>query len=662
MYEVNEAALQAPSNLGIVWWAPILYIISFIILGVLSRTKIKYTYFVPIIVSFISIGIFITVFSTYVSNNWERYGCDIIGVCWNGIDPWFVIGDIKMHFGAIIDGLTVTMLGLITIVGSLVIIYSVSYMHDDPRKTWYFSCISFFIAAMLFLVLANNLLLIYVAWELVGLGSYLLIGFWYGNQTAVDAAKKAFITTRIGDVGLMVGILILGTSFTTSSGTIGTFHIPDIILAAQQGMYSTSELNWGCLLIFLGAMGKSAQFPLHIWLPDAMEGPTPVSALIHAATMVTAGIYLTARLFPLYEISTIALTVVTVIGLITAIIAASMALVMNDLKKILAYSTVSHLGLMIFGIGTGGYAAAMLHLVAHGFSKALLFLSAGNIMHSLHEETDIRKMGNLRHYMPITTICFLIGALSLSGIPPLSGYFSKDMLLHGVTHGKIDFTNIYFLLSLGFIFLSSLYMTRVFILVFWSKSTTEYKDIHEAPKTMNIPIIILTFFSIVFGIITCLIYQDTLLDIMHLVTWGFLDTPLHFEFDLILTILSVGFALSGIIAGYFLYQENYVNKSVFNSGLFKSLNNLISQKYYLDDAYNWIVSNVVNKVTAIVSYIDRAFVNDIGINSPGEAIRATSNKLRYIQTGKVYNYALFIVLSISVIVLIWIFLETGKIL
>ena len=218
------------------------------------------------------------------------------------------------------------------------------------------------------------------------------------------------------------------------------------------------------------------------------------------------------------------------------------------------------------------------------------------------------------------------------------------------------------ILSLGFIFLSSLYMTRVFILVFWSKSTTEYKDIHEAPKTMNIPIIILTFFSIVFGIITCLIYQDTLLDIMHLVTWGLLDTPLHLEFDLILTILSVGFALSGIIAGYFLYQENYVNKSVFNSGLFKSLNSLISQKYYLDDAYNWIVSNVVNKVTAIVSYIDRAFVNDIGINSPGEAIRATSNKLRYIQTGKVYNYALFIVLSISVIVLIWIFLETGKIL
>ena len=317
---------------------------------------------------------------------------------------------------------------------------------------------------------------------------------------------------------------------------------------------------------------------------------------------------------------------------------------------------------MIFGIGTGGYGAAMLHLVAHGFSKALLFLSAGNIMHSLHEETDIRKMGNLRHYMPITTICFLIGALSLSGIPPLSGYFSKDMLLHGITHGKIDFTNIYFILSLGFIFLSSLYMTRVFILVFWSKTTTEYKDIHEAPKTMNIPIIILTFFSIIFGIITCLIYQNTIYDLMYLVTWGFLEKPLHFEFDLILTILSVGFALSGIIAGYFLYQENYVNKSIFHSGLFKSLNSLISRKYYLDDAYNWIVSNIVNKVTALVSYVDRAFVNDIGINSPGEAVKATANKLRYIQTGKVYNYALFIVLSISAIVLIWIFLETGKIL
>jgi len=660
--EIAEEVLKAPSNLGIVWWAPILYILSFVLLGLLTRTKIKYTYFIPIIVSFITIGIFITVFSTFYTHNWERYHCDIIGVCWNGVDPWFVIGDIQMHFGAIIDGLTVTMLGLISIVGSLVLIYSVAYMKDDPRKTWYFSCMSFFIAAMLFLILVNNLLLIYVAWELVGLGSYLLIGFWYGKQSAVDAAIKAFITTRIGDVGLMVGILILGMNFTTPEGSIGTFHIPDIIKAARDGMYSSTELNWACILIFLGAMGKSAQFPLHIWLPDAMEGPTPVSALIHAATMVTAGIYLIARLFPLYEISTIALTFVTIIGLITAIVAATMALVMNDLKKILAYSTVSHLGLMIFGIGTGGYGAAMLHLVAHGFSKALLFLSAGNIMHSLHEETDIRKMGNLKKYMPITAICFLIGALSLSGIPPLSGYFSKDMLLHGVTHGKIDFSNIYFILSLVIVFLSSLYMTRVFILVFWSKSTTEHTNIHEAPKTMNIPIIILTFFTIVFGIITCLIYQNTKLDLLYLVTLGFMENPLHFEFDMVLSILSVGSALGGIIIGYLLYQENYINQPIFKTRVLKSLNNIISRKYYLDDVYDWIISNIVNNITSVVSYVDRVFINDIIINSPGEAIKATSNKLRYIQTGKVYNYAFFIVLSISIIVLLWIFIETGKIL
>ena len=315
---------------------------------------------------------------------------------------WFTAGDVELSWGIIVDPLSVVMLGMVTLVGLMIQVYSLGYMKGDPRLGWYFAVHSLFIASMLALVLADNFLLLYVVWELVGLCSYLLIGFWYERRSASEAAKKAFITTRIGDVGLLIGILLLFDQ-------TGTFSMSGTFEAATAGQIGQGTLTLAALLIFLGAMGKSAQFPLHVWLPDAMEGPTPVSALIHAATMVAAGVFLVARAFPIFEAAPDALTVVAVIGLITALIAASQALVATDLKRILAYSTVSHLGLMMLSLGAFGYTAAIFHLVAHGFSKAVLFLGAGSVMHSMDEETDIRKMGGLRKVMPVTALTFTIG-------------------------------------------------------------------------------------------------------------------------------------------------------------------------------------------------------------------------------------------------------------
>ena len=316
---------------------------------------------------------------------------------------WLTIGDTSIAWGVIVDRLSVTMLGLVTFVALLVQVYSLEYMKGEPRYGWYFAAHALFAAAMLALVLADNLLFLYIAWELVGLGSYLLIGFWYERRSAAEAAKKAFVTTRIGDVGLLIGIILLFKA-------TGTFEISTIIHVVQQGGVSDVTLNASALLIFLGAMGKSAQFPFHVWLPDAMEGPTPVSALIHAATMVAAGVYLVARMLPLFEQAPTVLLVVAGVGLFTFVFAGTLALVMTDIKRVLAYSTISHLGLMMLSLGAFGLAGALFHLVAHGVSKALLFLGAGSLMHSLDGETDIQRMGGLRRRMPLTAGTFVIGA------------------------------------------------------------------------------------------------------------------------------------------------------------------------------------------------------------------------------------------------------------
>ena len=437
--------------------------------------------YLPLRGAFVSIGAILLGFVLFwfVLGGLLRGGATSYGV------DWLRIGETTIGWGVAVDEISVTMLGLVTFVALLVQVYSLGYMkhdgHYDPGLGRYYAFHSLFVAAMLALVLADNLLFLYIAWELVGLGSYLLIGFWYERRSAAEAAKKAFVTTRIGDVGLLIGIILLFRA-------TGTFDISTIIHIAQNGGISDVTLTASTLLIFMGAMGKSAQFPFHVWLPDAMEGPTPVSALIHAATMVAAGVYLVARLMPLFELDQAVLLVVASVGLFTFIFAGTIALVVTDIKRVLAYSTVSHLGLMMLALGSGGVGVALFHLVAHGVSKAMLFLGAGSVMHAMDEETDIRKMGGLLGRMPITGWTFIIGAASLAGVVPLAGFFTKDeVLLHVLEH----LPPVYIVLALAGVALSALYMARVTFVAFLGEPKSDHSEVHESPASMTVPLLLL---------------------------------------------------------------------------------------------------------------------------------------------------------------------------
>ena len=455
---------------------------------------------------------------------------------------WLTVGDTTLKWGVVVDRLSVTMLGLVTFVALLVQVYSLAYLthhgERDPGFGRYFAFHSLFAAAMLTLVLADNLLFLYIAWELVGLGSYLLIGFWHERRSAAEAAKKAFVTTRIGDVGLFIGIIMLFKA-------TGTFDISTIIhVASQPDGINQATLNISVFLIFLGAMGKSAQFPFHVWLPDAMEGPTPVSALIHAATMVAAGVYLVARLLPLYELAPTVLLIVASVGLFTFIFAGTLALVMNDIKRVLAYSTISHLGLMMLALGAGGLGAAIFHLVAHGVSKALLFLGAGSVMHSMNDETDMWKMGGLRRRLPITGWTFVIGAASLAGIIPLAGFFSKDeILLHVLDH----LNPVFIVLALLGVVLSALYMARIVLVVFFGPPKIENESAHESPLVMTLPLILLAFFAATVGFLAFNYTND------YPGFGGFLEGHGEFKLNIWLTVASLALAVGGVTLGWMTY-------------------------------------------------------------------------------------------------------------
>jgi NADH-quinone oxidoreductase subunit L len=414
---------------------------------------------------------------------------------------WFTFGDQSLRIGFILDPLAAAMMLMITFVGLCIFVFSIGYMREDKNFSRFFAYLSFFSGAMLGVVVANSLLLLFISWELVGLASYLLIGFWIDRPSAAAAAKKAFITTRIGDMGFFVGILWLYHQ----SGTL-LFYDGDrgCLENAGLGLLGASA-TFIALLIFCGAVGKSGQFPLHVWLPDAMEGPTPVSALIHAATMVAAGVFLVARVYPIFEVGAIngvtpSLEVVVWIGVITGLMAALIAVAQSDIKRILAYSTVSQLGLMMVSLGVGGVAAGIMHLLAHGFFKALLFLGAGSVIHGLYHEQDIRKMGGLRKLMPITFATYAVGMMALSGVPFLfSGAWTKEEILHA-TSGWPPSHLPHYLILVGVI-LTALYMTRQVIYVFFGKPCGDSSHAHESPSVMTIPLIILAACTILFSIV-----------------------------------------------------------------------------------------------------------------------------------------------------------------
>ena len=558
---------------------------------------------------------------------------------------WLTAGGTTIGWGVHIDRLAIVMLGLVTFVALLVQVYSLEYMRGDSRFGWYFAVHSLFGAAMLALVLADNLLFLYIAWELVGLGSYLLIGHWWERRSAAEAAKKAFITTRIGDVGLLIGIILLFRA-------TGTFDISDIIEMAQAGAIGHGTLTASALLLFMGAMGKSAQFPFHVWLPDAMEGPTPVSALIHAATMVAAGVYLVARMLPLFELAPVVMLVVAVIGLITFLYAGTLALVMTDIKRALAYSTVSHLGLMMLSLGAFGLAAAIFHLVAHGVSKAMLFLGAGSVMHGMDEETDMRLMGGLRRTMPLTALTFIIGAAALAGIAPLSGFFSKDEILVAVAEHR---SPVFLALTLAGVILSALYMARMVWLTFLGSSrSADAEHAHESPALMTVPLLLLAVFALVLGTVAIDWGAAVPIDYRGFAYWM---TEGNEKFHIVpwLTVVSLVLALGGIAVGWHVYDRRGYAEQAHHAiaSRFPAIHRILLNKYYMDDLYQWVIDRIALAFSRFIALFDRAVVNDYGVDGAGLSMRLAGWWLRLTQTGRLYNYGAAMAAGAVVIVLAW---------
>ena len=551
---------------------------------------------------------------------------------------WFSVGELNLTWGIVIDPLTVVMLGLVTFVALMVQVYSLAYMRGDARFGWYFAVHSLFAAAMLTLVLADNFLLLYVAWELVGICSYLLIGFWHERPAAREAAKKAFIVTRIGDVGLLVGILLLWRE-------VGSFSMSAAFDAASSGAMSEGITTAAAILLLLGAMGKSAQVPFHVWLPDAMEGPSPVSALIHAATMVVAGVFLVARAFPIFQAyDADPLLVVAIIGLVTALMASTIALVATDLKRILAYSTISHLGLMMLSLGAFGYTAAIFHLLAHGFAKALLFLGAGSVLHST-EEQDIRRMGGLRRVMPLTALVFSVGALSLGGIPILSGFWSKDEVLAAVN----DHRNVVFIVfALITALMSALYMARAVFVAFFGRLGAGLEHVHDAPWQMAWPMVLLGVLAVGFGFLSF----NWPGNYSGIGTFVFFEERHGFEFTWWLGILSAVIAVGSFALAAMVYLTGRFSLDGAKSRLAPALR-VVENKYYFDEVYQWTIDRVVLVFSGGVALFDRIVVNDIAVNGPANSVRRLGTTLRLHITGRVYSYALAMVLGTVGLAVFW---------
>ena len=554
-------------------------------------------------------------------------------------------GYIEIRMGTFVDQITLVMLFCVTLVALLVMIYSTGYMHGDRRYGWFYAIVSFFVASMLALVVADNLLMLYFSWELVGLCSMLLIGYYNDRQSAAEAAKKAFVTTRIGDVGLLISIIILFWQ-------TGTFNIHDILEMAEAGEIQREWLTAAAVLMFAGAVGKSAQFPLHVWLPDAMEGPTPVSALIHAATMVVAGVYLVARMLPLFEVVHGMPELITALGLTTTILSALIGLAQRDIKRVVAYSTLNSLGLMFVALGSGAVGAAMLYLFVHAFFKALLFLSCGSVIHAT-EEQEVDKLGGLWGKLPITAPVFIIGALAMAGLVPLSGYWAKDEILVGVQHGHLnDIVLIVLYISLP---ITALYMMRVIMLTFFGKPKDEhvYEHAHESAPNMTLPLLLLAALTLVSGFVVFEGVGEALG--FHSGWLGFiynaLEGPEEFHVDWTVAILSSALVLIGLLGGYMLWAGEAAPAK--RAGAFSPLiYRLFLNRFYIDEVYQLAINYVVLAAGRVVAVFDRTVVNDTGVNGTGDTTNYLGWAAKFQQTGKLPNYALAIVVGIVVITIV----------
>jgi NADH-quinone oxidoreductase subunit L len=608
------------------------------------------------------------------------------GHLFNGpVYTWIASGGVRFDIGFLIDPLSALMMLVVTFVSLMVHIYTIGYMHDDPGYARFFSYISLFTFSMLMLVMANNFLQLFFGWEAVGLVSYLLIGFWYTRPTAVFASLKAFLVNRVGDFGFLLGIALI-------LAYVGSIDYAPVFGAANALAKTTIEVvpgaHWSvitlvCILLFVGAMGKSAQFPLHVWLPDSMEGPTPISALIHAATMVTAGIFMVARMSPLFELSTVALSCILIIGAITAFFMGLLGIVNNDIKRVIAYSTLSQLGYMAVGLGASAYAVSIFHLMTHAFFKALLFLGAGSVIIALHHEQDMRRMGGLRKYMPITFWTAVVGSLALCGIPPFAGFFSKDSLIEAVHLSTTPGAGVAHAAVLLGVFVTALYTFRMLFLTFFGEerfhhAQHEHRNAHEEPDpshhepvhvphespwVVTVPLILLAIPSVYAGwayiepmlfggYFNGAIMVDPAHDVLGKMGEEFHGVPAFVMHGLLTP--TFWLAVAGIVTAWYLYikRPELPGQIARRVG---ALYTLLANKYYFDELYQALFADGARRLgTLLWRFGDVAVIDGFFVNGSARVVGWTSAVIRQVQSGRVYHYAFMMIVGVFMLLTWWI--------
>ncbi|HEC27468.1 MAG TPA: NADH-quinone oxidoreductase subunit L [Gammaproteobacteria bacterium] len=599
----------------------------------------------------------------------------LAGNTFNGtIYVWGVSDNFPFEIGFLIDSLTVTMMVIVTFISLMVHIYTIGYMRDDPGYQRFFSYISLFTFAMLMLVMSNNFLQLFFGWELVGLVSYLLIGFWYTRESAIYANMKAFLVNRIGDLGFLIGIAAIYATFGTLDYNAVFASVPDVLGQTIEILPGSewSIITFISILLFIGAMGKSAQVPLHVWLPDSMEGPTPISALIHAATMVTAGIFMVARTSPIFEFSDTALSVVMIIGAITAFFMALLGLVQNDIKRVIAYSTLSQLGYMTVGLGASGYAASIFHLGNHAFFKALLFLAAGSVIIAMHHEQDMRKMGGLRKYLPWTYITALIGSLALAGIPPFAGFFSKDLIIESVHHSELFGSGIAYVSVLSSVVLTGFYSFRLMFMTFHGRPRMDHhtlQNLKESPMVVVLPLLLLAIPSMIAGalFINPMAFGDYFSgaifvlpqhDVIGAIAEDYVgESSLAVVFSFMFHgILQPPFwlAISGIFLAWLFYVRlpELPGKVVASV---KPLYSLLMNKYYFDDFnQKYLANGTVGLGRLLSKFGDTIFIDGWLVNGTAKAVGFLSRIIRPLQSGLVNHYAFAMILGLLVLMTLFI--------
>ncbi len=573
---------------------------------------------------------------------------------------WGQVGELKLEIGFLVDRLSATMALVVTFVSLMVHVYTIGYMHEDPGYQRFFSYISLFTFAMLMLVMSNNFLQLFFGWEAVGVVSYLLIGFWYTRESAIYANLKAFLVNRVGDFGFILGIggvLLYADSLHYAT----VFREAPELVGVTMNIWGDAEwevLSVICILLFIGAMGKSAQFPLHVWLPDSMEGPTPISALIHAATMVTAGIFMVARMSPLFELSETALTVVLVIGAVTAFFMGLLGLVQNDIKRVVAYSTLSQLGYMTVALGVSAYSVAIFHLVTHAFFKALLFLAAGSVIIAMHHEQDMRRMGGLKRYMPITWITSLIGSLALIGFPGFAGFFSKEDIIEAVQASSAPGAGVVYAMVVAGVFVTALYSFRMYFMVFHGEERMDEhtrEHLHETPPVVTVPLILLAIPSVIAGwmmmdwVLSGRLFGDSLFvlpghDVVRVLRE-------HFHGELGFTIhgfvtLPFWLALAGVVTAWYLYVHRPELPERIATRL-RRLHAVLVAKYYFDEAYSLVFAAGARGIGHLLWRLgDVRIIDGLVVNGSARVVGWSSGLIRRVQTGYLYTYAFWMIVGL----------------